>query len=70
MVIHYSGQTIFSFSHIERITLDADEEVDEVAGEVSGMGMNRIGEVGDRAGEGYAARGYGAINHCFTIYLM
>ena len=32
MAIHFSGQTVFSLSHIEGITLGANEEVDEVAG--------------------------------------
>ena len=32
MAIHSSGQTIFNLTHIEGITLDAGEEVDEVAG--------------------------------------
>ena len=39
---------------------DAGEEVDEVAGGASGMGANRIGEIGDRASEGQAAGVYGA----------
>ena len=37
-----SGQTVFSLTHIERITLGADEEVDEVAGRAKGMGVDRI----------------------------
>ena len=36
MVIHFSGQTVFSFIHIEEITLGAGEEVDKVAGGASG----------------------------------
>ena len=52
MAIHFSGQTVFSFSHIQGITLDAGEKVDEVAGGASGMGVDGIGEVGDRASEG------------------
>ena len=51
MAIHASGQTIFSLAHIEGITLGAGEEVDEVAGGASGMGVDRIGEVGDQASE-------------------
>ena len=46
-----SGQTIFSLDHVEGITLDTGEQVDEVAGGASGMGVDRIGEVGDRASE-------------------
>ena len=42
------------------VTLGADEEVDEVAGGAGGMGVDGKGEVGDRAREGQAARGYGA----------
>ena len=38
MAIHSSGQTVFSLSHIEGITMDASEEVDEVAGGASGIG--------------------------------
>ena len=60
MAIHSSGQTIFSLAHIEGITLGAGEEVDEVAGGARGMGVDGIGEVGDRASEGQAARVYGA----------
>ena len=37
MAIHSSGQIVFSFPHIEGITLGAGEEVDEVAGGASGM---------------------------------
>ena len=36
MAIHSSGQIVFSFPHIEGITLGAGEEVDEVAGGASG----------------------------------
>jgi hypothetical protein len=42
----------FGFSCIKGITLGAGEEVDEVAKEASGMGVDRIDEVGDRACEG------------------
>ena len=55
MAIHSSGQTIFSLTHIEGITLGAGEEVDKVAGGASGMGV-----VGDRASEGQDAEMYGA----------
>ena len=55
MAIHFSGQAIFSLVHIEGITLGAGEEVDEVTGGVSGMGVEGIGDVGDRASEGQAA---------------
>ena len=48
MAIHSSGQAIFSLAHIEGITLGAGKEVDEVAGGASGMGVDGIGEVGDR----------------------
>ena len=57
MAIHFSGQTVFSLTHIERITLGASEEV---AGRASGMDLDRIGEVGDQASEGQAAGVYGA----------
>ena len=60
MAIHSSGQTIFNLTHIEGITLGAGEEVGEVAGGASGMGVDRIAEVGDRASEGQAAGVYGA----------
>ena len=43
MAIHSNGQTVLSFPHIEGITLGAGEEVDEVAGRASGMGVDRIG---------------------------
>ena len=60
MAIHSSGQTIFSLAHLEGITVGAGEEVDEVAGGASGMGVDRIGEVGDWASEGQTAGVYGA----------
>ena len=60
MAIHSSGKTIFSFTHIEVITLGVGEELDEVAGGAGGMGVDGIGEVGDRASEGQAAGVYGA----------
>ena len=53
-------KTIFSLHHIEGITLDAGEQVDEVAGGASSMGVDRIDEVGDWASEGQAAGVYGA----------
>ena len=43
VTIHFSGQTIFRFTHIEGITLGAGEVTE---GE-SGMDVDRIGEVGD-----------------------
>jgi hypothetical protein len=52
VTIRSSGQTVLSFPHIEGITLGAGEEVDEVAGGASGMGVDRLGEVGNRASEG------------------
>ena len=52
MIIHSSGQTIFSLAHIEGITLGTGEKVDEVAGGASGMGVDMISEVGVRASEG------------------
>ena len=45
MAIHSSGQTIFSLTHIEGITLSAGEEVDKVSERASGMGVDGIGEV-------------------------
>ena len=39
MTIHSNGQIIFSFTHVEDITLSAgEEEVDEIAG-ACGMGV-------------------------------
>jgi hypothetical protein len=61
VAIHSSEQTIFSLTHIEGITLGAGEEVNEVVGGASGMGVDRIGEVGDRASEGQAAWEYGGL---------
>ena len=43
MAVHSSGQTIFGFSHIEDIILGAGEEIDEITGGGSGMGVDRIG---------------------------
>ena len=47
VAIHSSGQTIFSLTHREGITLGTGKEVDEVAGGAGGMGVDKIGEVGD-----------------------
>ena len=46
---------IYSSAHLKGITLGAGEEVYEVAGGESGMGLDGIGEVGDQSGEGQAA---------------
>ena len=54
MAIHSSGQTVFGFTYIEAITLNSGEDVDEVAVESSGMGVDRIVEDGDTASEGRA----------------
>ena len=51
---------IYSSAHLKGITLGAGEEVYEVAGGASGLGVDRIGEVGDRANEGEGAGVYGA----------
>ena len=59
MAIHSSGQIVFSFSHIEGTTQGAGEEVDEVARGASSMGVDKIGEVGDRASEEQAVGMYG-----------
>ena len=56
MPILFSGQIVFSLSHIEGIKLGAGE----FAGGDSDMGLDRIGEIGDRASEGQAAGVYGA----------
>ena len=45
MAINSSGQAIFGLTHIEEITVGAGEDVDEVAGGASGMGVDRIGYV-------------------------
>ena len=50
---------LIRFIHIESFTLGAGEEVDEVCGGASGMGVDMIGEVGGRASEGQAAGVYG-----------
>ena len=50
MPIHSSGQTDFGFTHIEGITLGAGEEVDEVAGGASGMGVDRMPSEGQAMG--------------------
>ena len=55
VTIRFHKQTIFSLSHLEGITQGAGEEVDGIAGEASGMGMNRIGEVGSWASKGHTA---------------
>ena len=57
MPIHSSGQTIFSLTHIEAITLGAGEEVDEVAGGATGMGVDRVsgGQAAGVYGAGFTA---------------
>ena len=47
MAFFSSGQTAFSFSHKEDITLSAGEEVDKIAGRARSVGVDRIGEIGD-----------------------
>ena len=47
VVIHSSGQTIFSLAHREEITLGAGEAVDDVAGGAGGMGLDGICKVGE-----------------------
>ena len=42
---------LFGFTHIKGITLDAGEEVDEVAGGAHDMGVDMIGQFGDRTSE-------------------
>ena len=64
VAIHSSGQLIFGFTYIKGITLGAGKEVGEVAGGESGMGVDRIGEIGDKANEGQAAGMYGT---SFTV---
>ena len=54
MAIHFNRQTIFYFTHIEGITLDASEKIGKAAGGASGRCVNRIGEVGDRTSGGQA----------------
>jgi hypothetical protein len=49
--IHSSVQPVLGSFYIEGIILSAGEEVDEVAEGASSMGVNRKGEVGDRASE-------------------
>ena len=61
------GKTIFIFPHIEGITLDAIDGVDEVAGGASAMDVDRIGEVNDRASERQVAGVYGT---GFTVESM
>ena len=63
VAIHSSGQTIFSFIHIEGITQGVGEEVDGLAGGASSVCVDRIDEVGDRASEVHTSGVYGT---CFT----
>jgi hypothetical protein len=60
VAVHSSGQTVFRLTHVERITLSAGEEIDEVAGGANAMSVDRIGEVGDWASEGQTAGVYEA----------
>ena len=54
----HSFYILIWFHHVEGFTLGAGEGVDEVAEGASGMCVVRIGEIGDRASEGQAARMY------------
>ena len=56
--MHSREQTIFGFTNIEDIALGTWDEVDEVTGGASGMGVDRIGEVGDRTSGGQAVGMY------------
>ena len=49
VAIHSSGQTIFGFTHIEGITLGADEKVDEVAGGAMKLYYIIISQIFDHA---------------------
>jgi hypothetical protein len=51
MTIQSSGQTIYSFSYLQNLKLGAAEEMYEVAGRASSMGLNWIEEVVDRPNE-------------------
>ena len=51
MIFHSSEQSISSLSHIEGTTLGAGQEIYEVAGKASDIGLDGISEVGDRASE-------------------
>jgi hypothetical protein len=42
MTINCSGQTPFSLSYTARIPLGEDDEINEVVGKTSGMGLDRI----------------------------
>ena len=48
MTSHSSEPTIFSFSHIESITLGAGEEVEEIFGGAIGLDVDRTAQVADR----------------------
>ena len=48
MSIHSSGQTISGLPHLEGITLGTGEEVYEIAGRASTLGLGGIGQIGDR----------------------
>ena len=45
VVIHFSRQAVFSFLHIEGITLGSGKEIDEVARGANSMGIDGIGDV-------------------------
>ena len=51
MVIHSIEQTIFGFTHIEGIMLVAGKKIYEIDGSAGGMGLDGIGEIGDKASE-------------------
>ena len=59
MTIYSYGYTIFSFSHLEEITLGTNKEVHEVTEVARGMTVDMIREVFDWASEGLAAGVYG-----------
>ena len=59
-VISIGGEVMEHLYIPTGITLGAGKEVDEVAEGASGMNVDRIGEVADRASEGQAAGVYGS----------
>jgi hypothetical protein len=55
VTIHSGGPTNSSPPHIEDIIKDACEEIHEVVGRASGLGLDESGKVGDRSSEDFAA---------------
>ena len=59
VTIHSIGQTVFSVTYMEGITVGVSEAINGISGGAGDLSVDRIGEVDGRASEGHAAGMYG-----------